>query len=119
MAERARRQSVSSELTSWAGSLPAPFLLCRDIGHSWRPYTAEYVAADRQYRRTLRCARCKADRVQRLSTSGHVESTHYEYPDDYLLPTGSGSYDTATRDLVHLESITRLIEDGARKPKSA
>jgi hypothetical protein len=119
MAARAQRQSVSSELTGWAHDLPATFLLCRDIGHSWRPFTAEYVAADRQYRRTLRCSRCKADRVQRLSTSGHVESTHYEYPDDYLLPSGSGSYDTSTRDLVHLESITRLIEDAERKVRSA
>lgn len=108
---RARRQSVSREVAAWAAHLAERFLMCRDMGHAWRPYTAAWVPKDRQYARTLRCQRCKTDRVQRLSASGYVESTHYIYPDDYALPAGSGSYDTAARAAVHLASVQHMLTD--------
>jgi hypothetical protein len=94
------------------GDLPAAFLACRDIGHAWRPLTASFEGEARQYRRVLRCSRCKTDRVQYLNVRGHVESTHYEYPDGYQRPPGSdfGPYDSAMRDAVHLTSVLRLVE---------
>jgi len=107
---RARRQSVEPEVATWADDLPERFLLCRDMGHSWKPYTASYEATARQYRRVLRCGRCHTERVQMLSTSGHIEAGHYVYPDGYAMPKGSGGYTMAARDLCHLQSVTRLVE---------
>jgi hypothetical protein len=110
---RAFRQSVDSAAADWIGDLPPTFLACRDMGHAWRPQTASFESAARQYRRVLRCQRCKADRVQYLSMRGHVESTHYVYPDGYTRPAGAefGPYDSAMRDVVHLTAVTRLVED--------
>lgn len=112
MSPRAFRQSVNADAVEWIGELPAAFLACRDMGHSWRPLTASWEATERQYRRVLRCQRCKADRVQYLNARGHVEATHYDYPDGYTRPTGSdfGAYDSAMRDAVHLTSVVRLVE---------
>lgn len=106
----ARRQSIDPELAHWAEHLPASFMECRDMGHSWKPYTVAYSAKTRGYIRTLRCQRCKTDRHQWLTSSGHVEATSYDYPDDYARPKGMGSYDTATRDMVRLLDTTRLLE---------
>ena len=108
---RARRQSLSRAVADWASHLAESFLSCRDMGHAWRPYTAQWVPKDRQYRRTLQCSRCKTQRVQRLSSSGYVESTHYTYPDEYLLPAGNGTYDSAARAAVHLASVQRMLTD--------
>lgn len=112
MSARAVRQSVETDAVDWLSDLPASFLACRDIGHAWRPYTASWESAERRYRRVLRCSRCKADRVQFLDASGHVESTHYDYPDGYTRPAGSefGPYDAAMRNAVHLLGVTRLVE---------
>lgn len=107
---RARRQSLTKEVAHWATHLTETFLSCRDMGHAWRPYTASWVPRDREYRRTLLCSRCKTQRVQRLNSSGYVESTHYVYPDEYLLPAGNGTYDSAARAAVHLASVQRMVE---------
>jgi len=111
---RARRQSTEPQVLDWAGDLPASFLLCRDMGHTWKPYTAEYLTGERQYRRVLRCARCHTERVQFLSITGHIEAGHYVYPDGYAMPKQSGGYTMAVRDLCHLTSVTRLIGDSER-----
>ena len=47
--------------------------------------------------------------MQRLSPQGFIEASHYVYPEDYLLPPGSGAYDTAARAAVHLASVTQLV----------
>ena len=114
---RARRQAVTPEIDAWIEHLPESFLGCRDMGHSWRPYTARFEASERRFRRVLRCSRCKTDRVQSLSTSGVIESTHYEYPDDYLAPKGAGVFDSAARAYVRLASVTHWLE--AHEAKSA
>ena len=114
MGSQVRRQSVGKAVTSWAEQLPSSYLQCRDIGHSWKPLAASWVPADRQYHRELQCGRCRALRAQRLSSTGYVESSWYVYPDDYLMPPGS-TYDTAARAVVHLASVTQLIDRAQRR----
>jgi len=107
----ARKQSTTTEVATWVEDLPAAFLACRDMGHAWRPYAASWVASEKRYQRTLRCGRCHTERVQMLSTSGHVESGWYRYPDGYAMPHGAGGYDVAARDACHLASLLRLVEE--------
>jgi hypothetical protein len=114
MAARAVRQSVERELTTWVEGLPQQFVACRDMGHAWRPFTAAWDGAARVFRRELRCTRCKTSRVQTLNARGHIESSWYEYPDDYLRPPGSGAYDQSARDLMHLVSVQHLVDQAQR-----
>jgi hypothetical protein len=107
----AQRQSLRApELSSWAEGLPERFLACRDFGHSWRSYSATFSRAERQYRRELHCSRCRTGKVQWLTITGHVESTHYVYPDGYNRPAASGAYDASVRDLIRLTHLTNALE---------
>jgi len=57
-------------------------LLCRDLQHSWTPYTAERTVGG--YIRRLRCERCTTMKEQRLSESGYITRTSMIYPLGYL-----------------------------------
>lgn len=102
-----RPVSEQSPVQGWAEELPDSYLLCRDIGHSWRPFRA-FVQAD-GYRRTMRCQRCTTERHQDLSLRGHVLSSSYSYPEGYQAPKGTGYLAGEQRDGLRLESILRLV----------
>lgn len=102
--EYADRASVED----FAAGLPEKHLLCRELGHNWRPWTAEYVKAQRCYERALRCTRCRAERWQTLSRSGEILSSRYVYPDGYV-SHGMGRIVGEGRDALRLESLTRLM----------
>ena len=106
---KARRVSteVAEVYTEWVLDLNDQQLLCRDIGHTWRPFRA--YLTEYGYERILRCPRCRTERAQSLSPRGHVLEGHYSYPDGYLAPKGVGRMDSDARDLLRLESIGRLI----------
>lgn len=56
--------------------------MCRDLQHAWSPLTAlkaRYVII-----RTLKCARCDAEKEQTLDKSGYITSTRMRYPEGYL-----------------------------------
>ena len=59
-------------------------LLCRDLQHSWSPYTAERT--DDGFLRTLHCNRCGTLKTQHLSKDGYIESTTMTYPEGYIRP---------------------------------
>lgn len=105
-----RRNSLSSPLAEWVESLPESFVLCRDIGHTWKPLTAQWVPADHVFYRTLRCPRCHTERVQTLSATGRVLAGHYLHPQGYLAPKGHGHITQAERDSLRLHSVTRSVE---------
>lgn len=94
---------------SWARELTDAYLLCRDIGHQWRAYTARYVPEQNGYERTLRCGRCQTERRQTLSLNGHVTSGSYSYPEGYQQPHGSGRLTGDAKDALRIESVMRLI----------
>ena len=93
----------------WARSLPDSYLLCRDMGHVWRPYTARISPEGGGYERTLRCSRCRTTREQRLSMGGVVLSGHYTYGEGYLAPKSVGFLSHDARSGLRLESTLRLI----------
>lgn len=94
-------------IEAWTDSLDDTFLLCRDVGHTWRPFRA--AIEDSYYWRVMRCGRCKTERVQYLTMSGHIASGHYVYPEGYLAPKGSGPMYGDARDHLRLESVLRTI----------
>lgn len=100
------------DVGTWARELSDAALLCRDVGHYWRPFTASFDKASRSYDRVLRCGRCKTERHQLLDSSGHPVKGHYVYPEGYLAPVGTGRLIGGERDTLRLESVVRLIGGG-------
>jgi hypothetical protein len=60
-------------------------LLCRDFGHNWRPWTAQWVPQHRHYVESLVCTRCETTRHRQLDEWGGRLGNTYTYPDGYLL----------------------------------
>lgn len=110
LADAARGVADPEEFDRWAKDLQEKFLLCRDMGHTWSPFRAALNQDLRVYERILRCRRCGTKRHQTLDLRGGLKGTHYEYPDGYQAPPGSGSFDKDARSFLRLESITRLID---------
>ena len=61
-------------------------LLCRDLQHSWSPYTARRLAKRAGFLRTLKCVRCGSLKDQTLSNDGFIMRSRMAYPDGYLRP---------------------------------
>lgn len=103
-----------AQIAAWSAELPDAYLLCRDMGHLWRPYRATYVSEDQCYRRVLRCGRCRTERLQDIGLDGVILSGTYAYADGYVAPPGTGRLDTQARGSLRLESTLRLIgkDDG-------
>src|SRR5664279_205658 len=92
----------------WAKELSNSFLLCRELGHNWKPSHASRVA--RTFERTLRCPRCKTLRVEVLSLRGEVLHKRYEYTEGYL--SGKlGRIIQDGRDALRLESLSRYATE--------
>jgi hypothetical protein len=111
MARKGRKPEQGTDVELWAQTLPDAYLLCRDIGHEWEPYRAWLDHEVSGYRRILRCRRCKCDRSQILTMSGHTTSASYDYPDGYQAPKGTGLLYGPDRDTLRLTSLLRLIDD--------
>jgi hypothetical protein len=107
-----RRVRSPDELDDWTDELPDRFLLCRDLGHLWRPMRAGIEA--RSYWRIMRCTRCHTERHQTLTMRGEIVSGHYVYPDGYLAPAGIGHMSGDHRSHLRLQSLTRLIQREAQ-----
>lgn len=85
-------------------------LECRSLGHTWKPYTAEYDASARAYDAVLRCPRCKVRRVLLIDVRGHVVNTHYDYSDaDGYMLKGMGRVVGEGKDALRLEQLGRFI----------
>lgn len=100
-------------------------LQCRDFGHAWRPYQAEYVPQRRQYVERLQCPRCSTMRVRLLDSRGAQLANHYAYPDGYQVK-GIGRLSGSDRDAVRLASLAAILQSldestarSARKRKGA
>jgi hypothetical protein len=97
-----------NDLHTWGSGLPDEFLLCRDIGHTWRPFRAT-INPDGTYYCVMRCGRCRTERHRTLSHRGAILTNHYDYAEGYLAPAGTERMTTAGRDVLRLESVTRLL----------
>jgi hypothetical protein len=117
-----RRRAATSEAAEFASTLPESYLMCRDAGHAWRPYSADWSGEWGCWERSLVCQRCSTIRRQRLSRLGSVLGGHYEYPEGYQ-HKGLGRLDGSDRDALRLESLHRVFgaddELAARRRKGA
>jgi hypothetical protein len=96
-------------VADWASRLIDSYIMCRDMGHTWRPFKANYQQEMNAYNRVLRCGRCKSERDQIIGLNGLILSGHYVYPEGYLTPEGSGRVNGNGRGALRLESTLRLI----------
>lgn len=103
-----------SAVESWAATLPSAFLLCREMGHNWRPWRAVWNGDQQAYDRILMCHRCKSKRSQVLSVGGHVVRSAYDHAEGYLAQ-GLGRVSGEGRDRLRLESVKRSVEETNRK----
>lgn len=107
------------EVESFAASLSESFLLCRELGHNWRPWTASRNAEFGGFDRVLRCNRCHTKRIQVLTNNGVVVKNQYQHPEGYL-HKGMGRIVGDARGKLRLESITRTVNKiEARNAKRA
>src|SRR5262245_10436346 len=106
------------EVRDFAHGLSESALQCRELGHLWRPYTASFSTHEGVYHRSLRCSRCRTERVQVLSDKGTVLSNGYVYPDGYL-HAGMGRIAGDARDVLRLESLQRSVNKPQRQPRKA
>ena len=100
------------EVAEFASTLTIAYLLCRELGHNWRPWTARSINGG--YERALRCTRCHTERWEVLSSTGAKIKGHYVYPEDYL-HAGLGRIVGDGRDALRLESLTRAITDSEER----
>jgi len=78
-------------------------LWCRDVQHSWAPYTAHREKGG--FVRTLICTRCAAEKYQHLDESGYIMSTRMSYPLGYLRP-GEGRLTREERAELRVRNIS-------------
>lgn len=103
----AERDSIQT-VTTAIGQLSDGQLLCRDFGHSWRPYTARWIAQRRQYEEALRCTRCKTMRLRLISESGELLANRYRYADGYLVE-GIGRLTGDDRDALRVAAMQTVL----------
>ncbi len=113
MARRAaKRPTVEfadpGEVADFAAGLEVDWLFCRTYQHNWKPWTARWSDHESCYQVSIRCNRCGTKRVQKMSDRGAVLSSHYEYPEGYL-HEGMGRIAGEARDMLRLESVTRVV----------
>lgn len=94
-------------------------LLCRDFGHSWRPYQVDRIAQRKQWQETLLCQRCHTVRRRLLDFRGGMLANGYTYPEGYLVQ-GVGRLTGSDRDglrLAGLQAVMRVTGDPTQQRK--
>lgn len=91
------------DITDAIASMPTTFVVCRDLRHSWDPYTAFKIKGG--YDEQFRCSKCGTIKRRILNAYGDiVETPPYEYPDGYRIK-GLGHLTSADRSMVRLQSV--------------
>lgn len=103
-----RRKRTTSPAADAIGDMSDAQVLCRDFGHTWRPYTAEWVAQHRHYRETLMCARCRTARLRLLNEWGGLLANRYVYEEGYLIH-GLGRLTGDDRDSLRLAGLQAVM----------
>lgn len=109
MAQRRRRDSAErQEISAFAHELDDNYLMCRNLGHSWRPLRAKYQQKERAYFVAYLCQRCTAERHQWLDTRGLIVSGSYSYPEGYEHKR-QGRITADGRGALRLEQLNRVL----------
>jgi len=83
--------------------------MCRDFGHSWKPYTAVYIPQRKHYLETLLCVRCKSARRRLLDRTGSQLGSAYTYNEGYQVK-GLGRLSGHDKDAVRLASLNVILK---------
>lgn len=94
-----------------AADIAPEHLHCRDLGHTWRPYSVARVPQRRQWREVLNCIQCGTLRTRWLSDLGEVLGSSYSYADGYQR-IGLGAWTTDLRASVRVASLRQMWEGG-------
>lgn len=89
-------------------AMPDSHLLCRDFGHGWRPWSAEWIPQRRQYAEHLVCTRCQTVRTRLLDEWGAQLGQGYTYPEGYLVK-GLGRLTGDDRNAVRLAGLRAVM----------
>jgi hypothetical protein len=85
-------------------------LQCRDFGHSWRPFSVQWVNRLNLYEYQLKCMRCTTIRTRWHDRTGAVVSSNYDYVEGYQIH-GLGRLSGTDRDVIRLASIMAVMEN--------
>jgi|SRR6478735_8709888 len=97
-------------LSKWAQQLEPEQLLCRDLGHTWKP-SRVFKGKLNSFIQVLRCTQCKALRRREINRYGQVLGASYTYPEGYLAPTGVFATSSDGRSQLRLLSLQRMMND--------
>jgi hypothetical protein len=106
----ARKLKVVEPVDAFTAAIreyPDEMLMCRDLGHHWRPVTASRES-NGMIHRTMLCANCKSHRYQVLDRSGYIVSSSYSYEPGYVVP-GTGRWTGDHRAAMRLASVDRQV----------
>lgn len=103
------RARASHPAVAALGAMADEHLLCRDFGHSWRPWAAEWVPQRRQYAEALVCARCRSVRHRLLDEFGALLGNSYTYAEGYLVH-GLGRLTGDDRNDLRLASLRAVMQ---------
>lgn len=107
---RPRLRAVASHPTTAAlVAMADEHLLCRDFGHSWRPWAAEWIPQRRQYAEALVCSRCTSVRHRLLDEYGALLGNSYTYAEGYLVH-GLGRLTGDDRNDLRLASLRAVMD---------
>lgn len=111
MPPKRKAPSRDEALSAWAEQLAEKQLLCRDLGHNWKP-SRVYRSKSSGFIQVLRCTQCKALRRREIDRYGQVLGASYTYPDGYLAPHGVFATTSEGRSQLRLISAHRMLNDG-------
>lgn len=118
MATRRRprlRLVTSTPVGAALSALSDHHLLCRDFGHSWRPYTAEWIPQRRQYVEALVCVRCTTVRRRLLDEWGALLGNSYTYSEGYQVH-GIGRLTGDDRNDLRLAGLQAIMRATGERP---
>lgn len=120
MARRSRMPRLrvvrGTPISDAIAGMPDTHLLCRDFGHSWRPWGAEWIPQRRQYAEALVCSRCDTVRRRLLDEYGAQLAQSYTYADGYLVH-GLGRLTGDDRNSLRLAGLRAVITAAGETPQ--
>lgn len=97
--------AARASVTRWVDTLSPAHLMCRDLGHAWQPEDAWYDKEKKEFRRELRCIRCRTKRMQWITPQGGLSRNTYTYPQGYRAPDGTGFLSAEERAAIRLADM--------------
>jgi hypothetical protein len=96
------------DVEEYVGTHKSAWIQCRSSKHNMLDYDARMGQGD-TYVVIQRCSRCYTKRHEVLDDQGIILSAHYEYPEGYLFPKGSGRMSTEANGVFRLARVNNFL----------